>query len=59
MTPYERHLYKTEIEKLRQDNARLRTLLQMWQQAAKLDEDARKEARRGANEPQQRQTGRA
>ncbi len=38
MTSYERDLYRREIQRLTEEVKRLRVLLDMWQQAAQMDQ---------------------
>lgn len=47
MTSYERDLYRQEIRRLTEEVKRLRVLLDMWQQAAQMDQVRRSEVPSG------------
>ena len=47
MTDYERELYRQEIQRLTDEVKRLRVLLDMWQQAAQMDQASRSEVPSG------------
>ena len=47
MTDYERELYRQEIQRLAEEVKRLRVLLEMWQQAAEMDQARRSEVPSG------------